>query len=286
MEEITEVSADLVCFLCETPFITSSIPFILYKCSMCNEKSAYCCNCSKITNKLLGNALFRCSTCNNIVKTESKEEISKHSQSDYNLNNKIFSPLETENIKFNNIMKSPLISNISNPNIMFTNNSIQTPRNDISSYQKEYEENKSNFLDEFTNKLFLHNPLSDKSNGVNFNLTTNKSNDNLLGSYDLLSKRKRNLGIKKAIQLNLNDLKNNSISSFDNNNNSFNKKIKKFCINGDSNKSSDIKSIFSNSSLENLSFLNGSKSIYKIPGFGEKNQIGNPKLTPHKFFVN
>jgi hypothetical protein len=285
MSEITEVSADLVCFLCETPFITSSIPFILYKCSMCNEKSAYCFNCSKITNKLLGNALFRCSTCNNIVKAESKEEISKHSQNLDNFNNKIFSPLETENMKYNNLMKSSLMSNTSNPNIMFTNNSIQTPRNDISSYQKEFEENKSNFLDEFTNKLILHNNSSDKSNGVNFDLNSNKSNDNLLGSYDLLSKRKKNLGIKKAIQLNLNDLNNKSISSFDKND-SFHKKIKKFCTNGDSNKSKDIKSIFSNSSIENLSFLNGSKNIYKIPGFGEKNQIGNPKLTPHKFYVN
>ena len=140
MAEISEVSSDLVCYICESPFITSSNSFILYKCKMCNEKTAYCLNCSKITKKLLGNALFRCSICNNIVKAYCKEEISKHSQNDFNNNDKDYSPFKSQNIQINNIMKSPLMPNSSNRNIFYSNSSMQNPR-----YDYYYQSTKSSF---------------------------------------------------------------------------------------------------------------------------------------------
>ena len=283
MAEISEVSSDLVCYLCESPFITSSNSFILYKCKMCNEKTAYCFNCSKITKKLLGNALFRCSICNNIVKAYCKEEISKHSQNDFNNNDKDFSPFKSQNIQINNIMKSPLMPNSSNRNIFYSNSSMQNPRYDYS-YQREIEDNKNNFLEEFTNKLIIHNPFNDNSNGNRPTLTLNKSNDCLLGNYNLLSKKKKD-STKKAIQLNLKDL-DISVITPQNKNDSFNKKIKRFCTNGDSNEKEEIQSIFNNTSLQKLSLLNNNQNIYKIAGFGETNKIGNPKLTPHKFYVN
>ena len=70
MAEISEVSSDLVCYICESPFITSSYSFILYKCKMCNEKTAYCLNCRKnylnaVKEFFVGIKDKLCETCKN-----------------------------------------------------------------------------------------------------------------------------------------------------------------------------------------------------------------------------
>ena len=308
---ITTIPSSFECYTCEINFISSTLPFTLYQCNTCNEKTPFCANCVPIITKLFGQVIFKCKFCNSIDKAITKEEIIRQSQTCCS----VFS--QSSN-------KTPLKSSL----VPSANNNQQTNKITFQSATNlpvfVNEEQKTNFNDEFNNKLIVSN-ISSSNNSSDTPMMPFSGNEAFISKYTLLSKKKQgtNSTLKKFILSSNCNSNNNNSSVSENQNNSFcdsefagyNKKMKRtpmltkskyvvqqchnksmnenginistcsinnsnssmININNNNNESNTISSPFSSSALQKLSFSNNVDEFgnrKNIAGFGMRCQLG------------
>ena len=302
---ITTIPSSFECYTCEINFISSTLPFTLYQCNTCNEKTPFCANCVPIITKLFGQVIFKCKFCNSIDKAITKEEIIRQSQNCCS----IFAHTSNKTP-----LKSSLIPSNNNNNNQQTNKiTFQSSTTNLPLFMNE--EQKSNFNDDFNNKLIVSN-ISSSNNSSDTPMMPFSGNEAFISKYTLLSKKKQGTSstLKKFILNSGCNNNNNSCSSIsENQNNSFcdsefagyNKKMKRTpmltkskymiqqCHNNKSmnenginistcsinnhnnsminitnnNESSNISSPFSSSALQKLSFSNN------VDEFGNRKNV-------------
>lgn len=207
---ITTIPSSFECYTCEINFISSTLPFTLYQCNTCNEKTPFCANCIPIITKLFGNIIFKCKFCNTIDKAITKEEIIRQSQN-------------CCSIFAHNSHKTPLKSSLISNNNQQTNTiTFQSSASTTNLPLFMNEEQKTNFNDDFTNKLIVSN-ISSSNNSSDTPMMPFSGNEAFISKYTLLSKKKQgtNSTLKKFILNSACNNNNNSSIISENQNNSF-----------------------------------------------------------------
>lgn len=187
---MSEIPSNIICFTCESNFATSYLPFTLYTCPSCPDKTPYCEKCVKIISKILSPIHFKCFSCGEIRKAKQKDEISINEQS-------INEPYETENYKTPS--KRNLIFNdfIPTSSETFQTNEEEEVKdtNDVSLLTENFgrcislgnEEEKMQRIPEMSSDGFLtRSKISSKSKFLQ-----HKGNNELLNKFKLLSSKKK-----------------------------------------------------------------------------------------------